>query len=270
MKNQKQKFGDWALVTGASSGIGKEFAKQLASSGFNLVLVARREALLKELSDELKSKYVIEVKPLKVDLTDDDFLDKIQSEIAGLDMRLLISNAGAAHMGAFAKISLDNLEEKAKLNVIAQLKLSHSFSTNLIQAGQTGGMILVSSSIAYQGTPYAANYSATKAYILNLGEALNFEMKEHRINVTVLVPGPTDAPGLTERTDSNMLEKLPMKPQPVSELVKEGLDALIKNKPYQIGGKMNRTMTGIMGVFMSRAKASVFWGKKMKEMVFLK
>lgn len=270
MKELKEKFGSWAIVTGASSGIGKEFAHQLASAGMNLILIARRENLLEEITLELSKKYGVQAKNKKLDLTAPDFISELERLSIGIDVRLLLSNAGAANMGAFAKIPINDLESMANLNVTAQLKISHWFTTRLIHQKQKGGLILVSSSIAYQGTPYAANYSAGKAYILNLGEALNFEMKGHGINVSVLVPGPTDAPGLTERTDSNMKDNLPMKPQPVDELVKEGLNALLKNKPTQLGGRTNRIMTGMMGLMMSRKKASAFWGKKMKEMVYLK
>ncbi|MEO1098333.1 MAG: SDR family NAD(P)-dependent oxidoreductase [Bacteroidota bacterium] len=270
MKEVKKKFGSWAIITGASSGIGKEFAYQFAASKINLVLIARRENLLEKLGDELKSKYDIEVIKLKLDLTEPSFIEKIDNEIVNLDIRLLISNAGAAHMGKYSKIPLADLESMAQLNVMAQLKLSHWFSNRLIKSEVSGGMILVSSTIAYQGTPYAANYSAAKAYILNLGEALNFELKDQNIAVSVLVPGPTDAPGLTERTDANMLESLPMKPQPVDQLVKEGLRALLKNKPSHIGGNVNRMMTRIMSMMMSRTKLSAFWGKKMEGMVYLK
>lgn len=270
MKNLKRKFGPWAVVTGASSGIGKEFARQLVEQGFNVVLFARREALLRELASNLTAKHSVQVKYAPLDLTQGDFLDTMKQQVARLDVGLVVSNAGAAHMGAFTKLKVDDLDAMLKLNVTAQMKISHWFANRLIEASKAGGIILVSSSIAYQGTPYAANYSAAKAYILNLGEALNYELREHNINVSVLVPGPTDAPGLTERQDANMLDNLPMKPQPVDALVREGLRALAKNKPYQIGGGMNRFVTGMMGTVMSRAKASAFWGKKMQEMVHLK
>jgi short-subunit dehydrogenase len=270
MKNLKDDFGPWAVVTGASSGIGKEFARQLAAQGFNLVLLARREHLLKQLADDLLARHAVQVKYVVLDLASNDFLTTVDEELAELKVRLLISNAGAAHMGAFTKLGMDQLDTMLKLNVTAQMKLSHWFANRLIERSQTGGLMLVSSSIAYQGTPYAANYSAAKAYILNLGEALNYELREQSIQVSVLVPGPTDAPGLTERQDANMKDNLPMKPQPVDELVREGLQTLVKNKPYHIGGGMNRFVTGMMGLTMSRARASAFWGKKMKEMVYLK
>lgn len=267
MKNLKEKYGPWAIVTGASSGIGKEFAYQLAESGLNLVLFARREELLKKLSSEIQDKYKVSVKYKKLDLTEQNFLQEIEEFTKTLDVRLVVSNAGAAIMGAFSKVPLEQYESMAKLNVFAQLKISHWFTSKLINAKKKGGLILLSSSVAYQGTPYMSNYSAAKAYILNLGEALNYEMKQHGIDVSVLVPGPTDASGLTERTDADMVNNLPMKPQPVDALVKEGLNALIKNKPSQIGGGMNRMMTKMMGLMMSIKGAGSFWGKMSKKMV---
>ncbi|MEO1486811.1 MAG: SDR family NAD(P)-dependent oxidoreductase [Bacteroidota bacterium] len=270
MESIKEKFGEWAIVTGASSGIGKEFAIQLAKEGINLLVLARREELLMELGQTLSNQYKVEVRIKKLDLTSENFIGEIENQISDIQVRLCISNAGAAFMGAFYRIPVSDLNSMVDLNVKSQLKIAHWFTTRLIKDKMKGGLLMVSSSIAYQGTPYAANYSAAKAYILNLGEALNYEMKEHGINVSVLVPGPTDAPGLTERTDSNMKDSLPMKPQPAHELVHEGLRALLKNSPYRIGGKTNRFITGMMGIIMSRKNASSFWGKKMKEMVYLK
>lgn len=269
MKELKS-FGSWAIVTGASSGIGKEFARQLAESGINLVLFARRENLLQTIAGDFRSRYGVEVKYAKLDLTEDNFLDTIEETINGLDVRMLISNAGAAHMGAFNKVPRESLENMVLLNVNAQLKITHWFTSELLKKGQKGGIVLLSSTVAYQGIPYAANYSAAKAYILNLGEALNYELKDKNIHVSVTVPGPTDAPGLTERTDADMADNLPMKPQPVDKLVREGLKALVKNKPVQIGGTMNRNMTKMMGRMMSRKGATAFWGKMMYKMVHLR
>jgi len=268
MKDFKLKYGPWAIVTGASSGIGKEFAHQLASNGINLVLLARREELLKKVSEELSAKYEVEIKYKRVDLTTKGFIADIETFTQKLDVRLLISNAGAAVMGAFSKTPLQSLESMVDLNVVAQLKISHWFANRLLADNHKGGIILVSSGVAFQGTPYMANYSAAKAYILNLGEALNYELKERGIDVTVLVPGPTDAPGLTQRTDANMAEHLPFTPQPAPELVTEGLKALLKNKPIQIGGSKNRAITKVSSLFMSRKSMSAFWGKMNKKMVY--
>lgn len=266
----KQKYGPWAIVTGASSGIGKEFANQLAASGVNVVLVARRGLLLEELAESLQSRYRVEVRFASLDLSQPTFLAQLELITKGLEIGLVISNAGGARMGAFDKIPVSDFEAMIHLNVMAQMKISHWFTARLIKEKRKGGLILVSSTTAFQGVPYCADYSAAKAYILNLGEALHYEFKHRGIDITVLVPGPTDAPGLTDNADADMMAHLPMKPQPAAGLVKEGLSALMKNKPTHIGGRMNRIMTSIMKIMMTRYAASVFWGKMMYKMVTLK
>ncbi|WP_103070945.1 SDR family NAD(P)-dependent oxidoreductase [Aquimarina sediminis] len=266
----KEKFGTWAIVTGASSGIGKEFAVQLANQGLNIILLARRGNLLEELSNNLRTKYNIQVKYMAMDLTDDNFIKNIEKLADKLDIGLVISNAGGARMGAFNKIPMIDFEAMIKLNVFAQMKISHWYTSRRIKENKKGGVLLVSSTAAYQGVPYAANYSAAKAYILNLGEALNFEYKNKGINITTLVPGPTNTPGLTENPDADMISNMPMKPQPVDQLVKEGISAILKNKPSYIGGRMNRIMAGIMKTLISRKRASAFWGKMTYKMVHIK
>ena len=211
-----------------------------------------------------------DVKYSKLDLTDKNFLEKIIELVQDLDVGLVVSNAGGGRMGVFNKIPMSEFENMINLNVMAQMKISHWFSSQLLKKNKKGGLILLSSTTAYQGTPYAADYSAAKAYILNLGEALNYELKDKGIHVTVLVPGPTDTSGLTQNADADMVSHLPMKPQAVNQLVKEGLKALIKNKPSQIGGGMNRIMVKVMKIMMSRKGASSFLGGMMYKMIFIK
>jgi short-subunit dehydrogenase len=270
MKDLQKKFGSWAIITGASSGIGKEFATQLAANGINVILLARREQLLKELSDTLHSRYKVDVKYASINLSDTNFLKEVETLTKGLDIGLVISNAGGARMGAFHKIPITDFESMIHLNVMAQMRLSHWFTSKLSNENKRGGLLLVSSTTAYQGVPYAANYAAAKAYILNLGEALNFEYKKRGIHVSVLVPGPTDTPGLTENEDADMVKHLPMKPQKPADLVSEGLKALLKNKSSHIGGRMNRIMGFMMKLLMSRKGASKFWGKMMFKMIKIK
>jgi short-subunit dehydrogenase len=270
MDSLKDKFGSWALITGASSGIGEEFAVQLAQTGFNLILLARREELLKELSARLINKYKIQVKYAKIDLTHDDFLQQIEKLVGDIEIRLLISNAGSMRMGAFCKIPMEDFEQTIRLNVLAQMKIAHWFTNSLLEKKLKGGLLMLSSGEAYQGIPYSADYSACKAYILNLGEALNYELRETGIYVTVLLPGPVDTISLTQNPDANVVEHLPVKPQSVDEVVKEGLQAIMKNKPTHIAGRNNRVSTFIMKTFMSRYKVTTIWGKTMYKMVHIK
>ena len=267
MKKTLPSLGPWAIITGASAGIGAGFARRLAAEGLNLVLVARRAPLLESLAAELRASHGVEVRAHPADLSEPDAAEALATATADLDVGLLVANAGAARMGAFLKVGLRELAAMARLNVTTQLALAHHFATRFAARPQGGGLLLVSSTVAYQGIPYAANYSGAKAYLLNLGEALNHELRGSGVHVTVLVPGPTDTPGLTGRDDANMVEHLPMRPQPVPALVREGLAALLANEPSHIGGRVNRTMTRVMNAVLPRNTAVSFWGTQMQKMV---
>lgn len=257
-------FGPWAIVTGASSGIGKEFAFQLAQQGLNLILCARRKTPLNQIAQELHRQFGISVRPVQIDLSKPDFLDKLKPEIADLDIGLLVSNAGAARMGAFLKKDPDQLHGMVQLNVSAHLTLSHFFLTSLLQHNRPGGLLLVSSTAALQGVPYAANYSAAKSYVINLGEALNHELRPHRIHVSVTAPGPTSTPAFHDRQDVD-LKVMPLKPMPAAQCVRGALKALNRNQPLYIPGLLNKIMAGLMGRKLLPRQASVaMWGMLMK------
>src|SRR5579862_9866183 len=166
----KNKFGPWAMVTGASSGIGKEFARQLAASGLNLVLVARRLALLEALGQQLAKEFSIQYRAIYVDLSEEDFLEKIAPMVEKLDIGLLISNAGTGLPNEFLATDVNALHTVVRLNIISHLQLVRHLGQKLLLRGR-GGVVLVSALGAAEGIPYMANDSATKAYILSLGEA---------------------------------------------------------------------------------------------------
>src|SRR5690349_10153763 len=158
-------FGPWAIVTGASSGIGEAFARQLAASGLHLVLVARRLATLDEIGSRLANEYGIQYRAVGVDLSDEDFLEKIREATRNLDVGLVISNAGATVYGNFLTAEPTVIQRNLHLNVTAHLDLIHHYGQGLVQRGR-GGVILVSSTAGLQGTPYMADYAAAKAYVL--------------------------------------------------------------------------------------------------------
>lgn len=233
----KRTFGPWAVVTGASSGIGKEFARQLAASGLNLVLVARRLALLEEVGRELSRDFSIAYRTVEVDLTEPDFLDTIEAATGDLDVGLLVSNAGAGHLGAFLTLEADDLLSLVQLNALAHLRLSHHFGRRLAQR-ERGGILLVSALGAGEGLPYMANDGAAKAYVLSLGEALHVEFQPFRVHVTVLLPGGVETPVLAKLgLDAG---SLPMRPLSVEQCVAEGLAALNANRAIHIPGRMFR------------------------------
>ena len=238
----RSRFGPWAIVTGASSGIGKEFARQLAASGLNVVLVARRLALLEELGHQLVKEFSVQYRAIGIDLSEENFLEKIAAVTNDLDIGLLISNAGTGIPGEFLSADLSQLHTIVRLNIVAHLNLTQHFGPKLAQRGR-GGVVLVSALGAAQGLPYMANDGATKAYVLSLGEALHIEFQKLGVNVTVLLPGGVDTPvipklGLDART-------MPMKPISVEQCVNEGLAALNANRATHIVGRMFRMMAAL-------------------------
>lgn len=258
----KDKYGSWALVTGASSGIGREFARQLAAQGLNLVLVARRKEVLDQIAQDIRGEYSIQIKTVQADLSESESILIVDEATKDVEIGLLVSNAGMGVAGAFLKSDPATEARLIHLNAAAHMQLAHLFGQQMSQRGR-GGIMLVSSVGAYQGMPYMANYSASKAYILSLGEALHFELKPKGVDVTVLVPGATD-------TDAKAWEGLAeapnMKYMTAGQVAEAALNALGK-KPSVIPGGFNKVMHFISTHFMSRGTASSMFGNIMAKAV---
>lgn len=192
MKLEEAK-GDWALVTGASSGIGREFALQLAAVGMNLVLVARREPLLDILGSELSQRYGVRALVMPVDLSRTNAISEIRSRLVaeGVKIRMLVNNAAFGRWGRFEAIPPEAYEEMIRLNVMAMVTLCHHFVQDL-SSFPTSIIVNVSSPAAYNPIPYMAVYAATKAFVSSFSQALYGEWKDHGVLVQTLVPGPTE------------------------------------------------------------------------------
>lgn len=192
LKDFKKKYGPWALVTGASSGIGLEFARQLAVLGLNIILVARRKERLTTLSTELKNKHGVETKVVCADLSRDDFMDGVQSATEDLKVGLLINNAGFGTTGDFVENDLSKEIKMLHVNCRAPLILAHYFG-KLMKERKQGGIIFSSSIVAFTAVPLWSNYAATKSYDLLLAEGLSSELKDVGVDVLALCPGTTEA-----------------------------------------------------------------------------
>ncbi len=186
---KKEKYGEWAIVTGASDGIGKACAIELAKAGYSLVLVARRKQILEQLGEEIGNKYAAKYTVIAADLSVSDDIENLIALTAKLDVGLLLAAAGFGTSGRF--IDLPIAEELSMLDVNCRsvIKLTHYFS-NVFRLKKRGGIILFSSLLAFQGTPYSANYAATKAYIQTFAEGLRVEMKPFGVDVLSVAPGP--------------------------------------------------------------------------------
>jgi hypothetical protein len=239
----KARFGPWAVVTGSSSGIGREFARQLAANGIDVVLVARREELLREIGRELSTRYGVEHRVVGLDLTEPDFLDRLARATADLDVGLVVSNAGAAMPGEFLSHDLEALRVILRLHGMATLEVVHHFGGRLARRGR-GGMILVGASGAQYGIPNHAHAGATKAYILALGKGLHPEFARRGVNLCVLLPGLTDTPVLGEFGFDPGTS--PLKPMTVERCVVEGLDAVAANRVARVPGRLNRLIATVI------------------------
>jgi hypothetical protein len=246
----KDTFGPWALITGASSGIGREFACQVAASGINVVLVARRESLLSELGADLSKQFGVEYRVAALDLSQEGFLKQLSSVTNDLDIGLVVSNAGTGKPGKFLTNDRHEMAELLRLNTLAHLDLAYHFGKKLVRRGR-GGFLFVGAMGADKGVPYMANDGGAKAYVQSLSEALHVEWKSFGIHVTVLPPGPTDTP-VIEKFGFNRKE-MPIKPMKVEQCVREGLNALQDNSSLIIPGRVNRIMNAVVPAFVVRS-----------------
>ncbi len=190
MKRMRDRYGPWALITGASSGIGASFARELAARRFNLVLVARREERLRQIADDLQNRYSISTQVIVADLARDDFMAVAERGTEGLDIGLLVNNAGTGEPGNFLSSDLDEELQMLNLNCRAPLILTHSFGRAMRQRGR-GGVIFLSSVVAFAGMPAWSSYAATKAQNLIFAEGLSAELERDGVDVLAICPGFT-------------------------------------------------------------------------------
>lgn len=230
----KNKYGSWALVTGASSGIGKAFAEKTASAGLNLVIVARNENKLNQLKSNLFTQFQIDVRIIVADLTTSKGIDNVIKQTESLEVGLLINNAGREDSNHFLKISKEDHIQTIDLNVKAPLLLTHHFGSKMISR-KKGGIINMSSIVAFQGVPFISNYAATKSYNLIFSEGLSAEFNKHNIDVLAVTPGFTD----TNLANVYDFDGTPFKPLKPSFVATEALKALGKKRVVVPGG-MNK------------------------------
>lgn len=179
-----------ALVTGASSGIGAEFARQLAGRGYDLVLSARRTARLAELGSQLTASFGIRCEPLTADLGGEPGIASVEARLRGGGIDLLVNNAGFGIGRQFAEADLDGQREMVSVHVVAPMRLTHAALPAMVERGG-GGVINVSSLAAFVSLPGNANYSATKAYLMRFSRAVHLEVRKKGITVQALCPGFT-------------------------------------------------------------------------------
>lgn len=229
------------LITGASGGIGEEFARQLACEGNNLFLVARSQSKLKELCDELKAKHKIEADFFAVDLIEVDADKKLFDETSrrGIEIDFLINNAGFGSMGYFDELDLNTELKMIDLNVRVLTALTHRYLQPMVER-KSGAILNVASTAGFQPVPFMATYAATKAFVLSFSESLWEEYRPHGIKVMAFCPGGTQ----TNFFEASKMERPIMRTvQTPEEVVKVALNGLKRGRSHIISGWINYLTT---------------------------
>jgi len=262
MNVYKDKF---ALVTGASTGIGYAIAKELANRGANLIIsaTARSEDKLQELSKEIKelgSDCHIFFEDLSKRDSGRSLYDQIK--LKNLHVDLLVNNAGYGRWGTYHEVDMDDYADMIQLNITSLSELSHLFIPDMISKGE-GGVINVGSVASLTPVPYSSVYAATKAYVLSLSEGLRYEYKDFNIRIMALLPGATisnfgqvataKSDKLRERLNKRSKSAVGTVFQTSHEVAVECLDGFEKDKQFIIPGKSNRR-TALITKFMPRTK----------------
>jgi short-subunit dehydrogenase len=252
------RYGSWAIVAGASEGIGAAYAEELASRGLNLVLVARRAELLQSVASLLSKKYNIETKIIPLDLSIVNAVEQIAEHTKDIEIGLLVYNAAFSAIGPFLERPFDDHLKEINTNAFTPLKLIYLFAENMLARGR-GGIVLMSSLSAFQGSAYISTYAATKAFNIVLAEGLWEEWRERGVDVLVCVSGAVKTPNYvaSEPEQTGGLGDMTMMPD---QVVHEALNALGKG-PYVIPGRMNRVSSFVMRHLLPRKAAIKFMGR---------
>jgi uncharacterized protein len=259
----QRQYGPWALIAGASAGLGAEFAAQSAARGLNLFLVARRSELLESLAARLASAYGVKTRVYGCDLACPDAVPALASATAKLEIGLLVCNAAYSAIGPFLDRPLADHLLEIDTNCRAPLALAHAYGQEMTRRGR-GGIIFMSSLSASQGSPLIANYSATKAYNLILAEGLWDELRSQGVAVLACRAGATATPSYLASLDARpAARKAPSlcPPQVVAETL-----AALGGGPSVIPGGGNRLASFIMHRLLPRRMAVYLMGKVLRGM----
>jgi uncharacterized protein len=233
-----------ALITGASVGIGEQFALQLAERGHDVVLVARDAARLEAVAKELEGRYGTKAEVLVADLTDPRQLATVEARARAVD--LLVNNAGFGTFGPFHTLDIDTETREINLNVIALVRLTHAAASAMVERGR-GGILNVSSLAGFQPGPSNATYGATKAFVTSFTEAVHEELRGTGVSVTALCPGFT-------HTEFQARANVPASAVPgfmwqeAPEVARAGLDGVAKNRAVVIPGTANKVLGNLSAV----------------------
>lgn len=251
------------LITGASAGIGEEFAKQIAERGYNVTLAARRIDRLTELAAEIEDEHEVRAIAVACDVTDagqrQELLDAIEARGDRID--ILINNAGIGTEGPFTSFTAEQNVQQVEVNVTALTALTSLVVTSMVKQ-KSGAILNVASTAAFQPIPRQAVYAATKAYVTSFSQALAQELKGDGVSVTVLCPGPTRTEFFGEKQEAIEADSPGWAWQSAEDCARAGLDAMFKKKRVEIPRAVNKAGAYSAKVSPSRVTVEVldrFW-----------
>lgn len=244
----RARYGPWALVAGASVGLGAAFARQLAERGLHLVLIDCRATELHQLAAELRERHGVMVRTVVLDLARADLLEVLRPQLGDSEVGLLIYNAAAVRIGRFYSFAMEDVLRTVDVNCRAPAMLAHELGRGMMTRSR-GGIILMSSVAGMQGASLIAAYAATKAFNLALAEGLWAELRQRGVDVMACRAGPTRTPAFEASQ--------PRHPMPLMEpeqVVREALEAL-GSGPSMVPGWANRVSSFVLGHLMPRRLA---------------
>ena len=250
-------YGPWALVVGASEGLGAAFASQLAARGMQLVLVARRGHLLAQLQEQLTAEYQVEVRCVVGDLADPAVVETLADAVAELELGIIIYNAAHTAVGPFTEAPEEEIERVVDVNVRGPLRVLRTLVPAMCSRGR-GAVVLMSSLSGLQGTPYISVYAASKAFNMILAEGLWYELRSHGVEVVACCAGAMRTPGYIKSFNRDVPGML--SPE---EAARRTLDGIGRG-PRLVPGAVNRLTAVLLGRLLPRRTAVRLIGRNTK------
>lgn len=251
--------GKWALVTGASSGLGVDFATELARRGMNVVLVARRRERLDALAARLSAEHGVEAKSIAMDLAVPEVGAALEAEVAslGLEVEVLVNNAGYGAYGEHLELAWERERAMLQLDIVTLVDLTKRFAKAMVARG-SGRILQVASIGAYMPCPTYATYAAAKVFVLHYGEALNFELKGTGVTCSVVSPGVTATEFLqVSGQKPTLYQRLMMMTS--AQVARVGIRAMLRGKPSVVPGWLNKLTAWSMRFTPRRLMAWSAW-----------
>jgi short-subunit dehydrogenase len=261
--NLKEKYGNTAMVAGASEGIGAAFATRLAAEGFDLVLIARRLQPLQELAGSLQQKYAVAIRCISCDLSDAQATAHMMDTLNNTEISLLVYNAALSHIGPFINNSLEDHRLMAQANMITPLTLLHSLGEKMLNRGK-GAVVLMASLAGFQGSGFLSVYASTKAFNRILAESLWYEWKDRGVDVIACCAGATATPGYIGTHPEKTGFPAPRVQKP-DEVVSDCFQQLGR-LPSCITGRGNRIASFFMQKILPRKTAITIMGNTTRKM----